>query len=285
VLLALDVGNTETVIGLFEETAENTPRPPTPIGDEGGELPDLRYHWRVATEPERTADEHALLLVDLLRLVGIDVRGDELFRHISGLAVSSSVPGVTAALRRMVARWFPVPLVVVGPGVRTGMPVLYDNPKEVGADRIANAVGAVDLMEPPLIVVDIGTATTFDVVSSAGEYLGGAISPGLEVSAEALFDSAAALPRVELTEPRRVVGKSTVESIQSGIVYGYAGLVDGLCQRIIEDLGQANVVATGGLAGLITPHSRLIAYHEPWLTLHGLRLVYERNAVAPETRR
>lgn len=275
-LLALDVGNTQTVIGLFDPPVADAPADGNRPGD-GGELPDLKYHWRIATVADRTADEHALLLVDLLRLVDLDIRSDELHQHLSGIAVSSSVPGVTASLREMAQRWFPVPLVVIEPGVRTGMPILYDNPKEVGADRIANAVGALDLFEPPLIVVDLGTATTFDVISAAGEYLGGAITPGIEISTDALFGAAAALRRVELVEPRHVIGKSTVESIQSGIIYGYVGLVDGLCRRITDEIGEARVIATGGLAGLIWPLSEMIGYHEPWLTLHGLRLVYQRN--------
>jgi type III pantothenate kinase len=277
VLLALDVGNTQTVIGVFDPPTRGAAPSGTRGGSHGGELPDLKHHWRVATVADRTSDEHALLLVELLRLVGVDIRGDELKRHLSGIAVSSSVPGVTSALREMAQRWFPVPFVVIEPGVRTGMPILYDNPKEVGADRIANAVGALDLLEPPIIVVDLGTATTFDVVSAAGEYLGGAITPGVEISMNALFEEAAALRRVELVEPRHVIGKSTVESIQSGVVYGYVGLVDGLCRRIMDELGEARVVATGGLAGLICHLSEAITHHEPWLTLHGLRLVYERN--------
>jgi type III pantothenate kinase len=279
VLLALDVGNTQTVIGVFDPPSEGDTGVP-PGGARQGELPDLRYHWRIATVAERTADEHALLLVSLLRLVGLDVRGEELTKHLSGIAISSSVPSVTMELRKMADRWFPVPLVVIEPGVKTGMPILYDTPKEVGADRIATAVGALDLLDPPIIVVDLGTATTFDVVSGAGEYLGGAITPGIEISMDALFASAAALRRVELVEPRNVIGKSTVESIQSGVIYGYVGLVDGLCRRIIDELGDARVVATGGLAEVIWPLSEMIGSHQPWLTLHGLRLVYERNAVS-----
>ena len=274
-LLTVDVGNTHTVIGVFD------PRPSTdgaaPVARQAGELPDLRYHWRVATVAGRTPDEHALLLVELLRLVGLDIRGDELKKHLSGIAVSSSVPSATSALREMAQRWFPVPTVVIEPGIRTGMPILYDNPKEVGADRIANAVAAIDLFQPPLIVVDLGTATTFDVISPAGEYLGGAITPGIEISTDALFAAAAALRRVELVEPRHVIGRSTVESIQSGVIYGYVGLVDGLCRRIMDELGQSVVIATGGLASLIRPLSEVIDHHEPWLTLYGLRLIFERN--------
>ncbi len=276
-LLALDVGNTQTVIGVFDPPTREGEALARRAGAAGGELPDLKHHWRLATVADRTSDEHALLLVELLRLVGIDIRGDELKQQLTGLAVSSSVPSVTMALREMAVRWFPVPFVVIEPGIKTGMPILYDNPKEVGADRIANAVGALDLLTPPLIVVDLGTATTFDVVSAAGEYIGGAITPGVEISMDALFEAAAALRRVEIVEPRHVIGRSTVESIQSGAVYGYVGLVDGLCRRIIDELGEARVVATGGLAGLICHLSEVIEFHEPWLTLHGLRLIYERN--------
>jgi type III pantothenate kinase len=277
VLLALDVGNTQTVIGVFDTPAEGAASALDGPRRMAGELPDLRFHWRIATVSDRTADEHALLLVDYLRLVGVDIRADELRRHLSGIAISSSVPSATSALREMAQRWFPIPTVVIEPGVRTGMPILYDNPKEVGADRIANAVGALDLFDAPLIVVDLGTATTFDVISAAGEYLGGAITPGIEVATDALFAAAAALRRVELIEPRHVIGKSTVESIQSGVIYGYVGLVDGLCRRIKDELGEATVIATGGLASVIRPLSEQIDHHEPWLTLHGLRLVFERN--------
>jgi type III pantothenate kinase len=292
-LLTLDVGNTHTVIGVFAgangaaAAASSGPAGPgaeaarTSLRDEqrlAGELPDLVYHWRIATDASRTADEHALLVVELLRLVGTDIGGEELTKQLSGIAISSSVPSATSALREMAHRWFPVPTVVIEPGVRTGMPILYDNPKEVGADRIANAVGALDLFEPPLIVVDLGTATTFDAISAAGEYLGGAIAPGIEISTDALFAAAAALRRVEFVEPRNVIGKSTVESIQSGVIYGQVAMVDGLCRRIQEDLGEATVVATGGLSSVIFPLSQEVDHHEPWLTLHGLRLVFERNA-------
>jgi len=183
-----------------------------------------------------------------------------------------------------VARWFDVPSVVLEPGVRSGMPILYDNPKEVGADRIANAVGAQDLFGGPCVVVDLGTATTFDAISAAGEYLGGAITPGVAISLDALFANAAALGRVELVEPRSVIGKSTVESIQSGALYGFAGQVDGLCRRFAAVLGECTVVATGGLSELISPYSEEIEYVEPWLTLHGLRLIFDRNSSTTSTR-
>ena len=273
-LLAIDVGNTETVIGLFSlepgddpppGTRRVPPVPPEPAG--------LTHHWRLSTVDDRTPDEHALLLSQLLALDGIDI--DEV---VNGVAVTSSVPRVTTALRQMASRWFDVPSVVLEPGVRSGMPILYDNPKEVGADRIANAIGAHDLYGGPCIVVDLGTATTFDAISAAGEYLGGAIAPGIAISMDALFHHAAALRRVELVEPRSVIGKSTVESIQSGALYGFAAQVDGMCRRIMDELGHSTVVATGGLSEVIAPLSQCIEHREPWLTLHGLRLVYERNA-------
>lgn len=252
-LLAIDVGNTQTVIGLYDGA-------------------DLLHHWRIATVADRTSDEHALLIAQLLSLLGLS--HDE---AITGVVVSSTVPSITAAMREMTAQYFSVPTVVLEPGVRSGMPILYDNPKEVGADRIANAVGAYDLFGGPTIVVDFGTATTFDAVSAKGEYLGGAIVPGIEISLDALFGRAAALRRVELIEPRNVIGKSTIESIQSGAIYGFAAQVDGLCARIEAELGECEVVATGGLSHLIAPLSDAIGHEEPWLTLHGLRIIFQRN--------
>ena len=295
-LLALDVGNTQTVIGLFVSAAAPGPKPhehgvdgtvfATARGDSvtggPGELADLLHHWRLATVAERTADEYALLVTELLRLVGREFTAPA-DGGVGGMVVSSSVPEVTSAIREMAHIWFDVPLVVVEPGIRTGMPILYDNPKDVGADRVANAVGAIDLYGGPAIVVDMGTATTFDAISAAGEYLGGAITPGIAISMDALFEHAAALRRVELVEPRNVIGKSTVESIQSGAIYGYTGLVDSMCRRIADELGPSAIIATGGLAGLITPLSEMIQHHEPWLTLHGLRLVFDRNVARDES--
>jgi type III pantothenate kinase len=272
-LLAIDVGNTETVVGLFVDDPPATDSTTGPR--DGNEPAGLAHHWRLSTVAERTADEHALLLTQLLDLDGLDI--DEV---VSGIAVTSSVPFVTANLRQMATRWFDVPTVVLEPGVKSGMPILYDNPKEVGADRIANAVGAYDLFGGPCVVVDLGTATTFDAISGSGEYLGGAITPGVAISLDALFANAAALRRVELVEPRSVIGKSTVESIQSGALYGFAGQVDGLCRRFSAVLGEPTVVATGGLSELIAPYAEAIDYVEPWLTLHGLRIIYERNAAA-----
>jgi type III pantothenate kinase len=294
-LLALDVGNTQTVIGLF---ASGSGGPTRATGEayragradagsarEPRELADLVHHWRLATVAERTADEYALLVTELLGLVGLGFTGASVEDGVDGIVVSSSVPDVTSAVREMARIWFDVPLVVIEPGIRTGMPILYDNPRDVGADRVANAVGALDLYGSPAIVVDMGTATTFDAISAAGEYAGGAITPGIEISMDALFEHAAALRRVELVEPRNVIGKSTVESIQSGVIYGYTGLVDAMCRRISAELGPSTIIATGGLAGLITPLSEMIQHHEPWLTLHGLRLVFDRNVAGQDSGR
>jgi type III pantothenate kinase len=267
-LLAIDVGNTQTVIGLYDLEPDNE-------HNVGQRLADTHMldHWRVATNAERTADEHALVVQEFLGFHDFSFDDD-----IAGIVLCSSVPRVTGALRRMSERYFGQPPVVIEPGIRTGVPILVDNPKEVGADRIADTVAAFDLYGGPVVVVDFGTATTFEVVSSKGEFLGGAFFPGIDISLDALFNRAAALRRVELVEPRHVIGRSTVESMQSGVVYGYTSLVDGMVARIEAELGEkARVVSTGGLSGLITPLSRTITHHEPWLTLHGLRLIYEKN--------
>lgn len=231
----------------------------------------LADHWRVATVAERTSDEFALLVRQFLDLHGPGAGS------VDAVAVSSVVPQVTAALRDMTFRYYGFAPLVVGPGVKTGMPVLYDNPKEVGADRIVNSVAAYDLFGGPAVVVDFGTATTLDAVSARGEYLGGAILPGIAVSLDALFSRAAGLRKVELKVPRSAIGRTTAESVQSGVIFGFTGAVDHLVDRFEEELGESTVVATGGLAGLIVPSSRRIVHHEPWLTLHGLRLVHERN--------
>jgi type III pantothenate kinase len=256
VLVAIDVGNTQTVIGVFDPTDPDK----------------LAYRWRVSTVAARTADELALQLDQLFALEGLDAR-----EVVTGIAVASVVPRLRTAIRDMADQWFRVPTIVVEPGVRTGMPILYDNPREVGADRIADAVAAFEAYGGPTIVVDFGTATTFEVVSAKGEYLGGVILPGIEISLEALFARAALLPRVELVEPRSVLAKNTVESVQSGAIYGFAAQVDGLCKRLVAEIGPATVVATGGLASLIGPVSEAIDHHEPWLTLYGLKIIYERN--------
>ena len=270
-LLAMDVGNTETVIGLFGPELPDAPEAmgfARASGERG-----LAFHWRISTVSERTPDEHAMVLTQLLDLEGLDLRTE-----ITAMAISSSAPTVTTQLRRMANRWFSnLELTVIGPGTKSGMAILYDNPREVGADRIADAVGAYDLYPGASIVVDMGTATVFDVVSAKGEYLGGAIAPGVAISLEALYTHASALRSVELIRPRSVIGRSTVESIQAGVLYGFAAQVDGVVERILEELGEATVIATGGLAGLIAPHTKHVQHVEPWLTLHGLRIVHERN--------
>ncbi|MGH2674938.1 MAG: type III pantothenate kinase [Actinomycetota bacterium] len=253
-LLAIDVGNTETVVGVFREE-------------------ELAWRWRMATVPERTADELALLYGGFLQQQGLSFD-----RNVTGVVVSSVVPSATQALREMVRRYFRFPPVVVEPGVKTGVPVLTDNPKEVGADRIVNALAAFSRFGGPCVVVDFGTATTFDCVSEHGEYVGGAIAPGLQVAARSLFEHAARLPLVELVAPQSAIGKNTVESVQSGLIFGYAAMVDGMVERLAKELGQPTVVATGGLAPAVIEECRVVDHHEPWLTLEGLRLVFEKNA-------
>ena len=253
-LLAIDVGNTETVLGTFH-------------GDE------LASHWRSSTREDRTADELALMLNGFLAEEGLSFRED-----VTGVAIASVVPALTQSLREMVVRYLSFAPVVVEPGTRTGISILYDNPKDVGADRIANAAAAHARFGGPAVVVDFGTATTFDVVSANAEYMGGVIFPGIKVSADALFAAAARLPRVEIVPPRGVVAKTTVESVQAGLVYGTAGMVDGVIERIAKEVGPPVVIATGGLAPLVVDHCSSVQHHEPWLTLEGLRLIHERNA-------
>jgi type III pantothenate kinase len=271
VLLAMDVGNTETLIGLFGEADLDAPEAmgfARASGEHG-----LAYHWRTSTMLERTPDEHAIMLTQLLDLEGLDLKN-----AVTEIAICSSAPSVTTQLRRMANRWFSdLDITVLGPGTKSGMPILYENPREVGADRIADAVGAFDLYPGPSIVVDMGTATVFDVISARGEYMGGAIAPGVAISLEALYTHAAALRSVELVPPRSVIGRSTVESIQSGVLYGFAAQVDGVVDRILDEIGEATVIGTGGLASLIATHTRHVRIIEPWLTLHGLRIVHERN--------
>jgi type III pantothenate kinase len=253
-LLAIDVGNTETVVGVFRDE-------------------ELAWRWRMATVPDRTADELALLFGGFLQQQELSFD-----RNVTGVVLSSVVPSATQALREMVRRYFRFQPVVVEPGVKTGVPVLTDNPKEVGADRIVNALAAFTAYSGPCVVVDFGTATTFDCVSERGEYVGGVIAPGLQVAARALFEHTARLPLVELVAPPAAIGKNTVESVQSGLIYGYAALVDGMVERITKELGHPTVVATGGLASVVIGECRTVDHHEPWLTLEGLRLVFEKNA-------
>jgi type III pantothenate kinase len=249
VLLAVDIGNTNTVLGVFD----------------GAKLVES---WRVKTDARDTADELALTYRGLLGATEID-----------GVAACSTVPAVLGQLRIMLERYYPdLPAVVVEPGVRTGVPLLYDNPRELGSDRIVNALAAFHLYGGPSIVVDFGTSTNFDVVSAKGEFLGGVLAPGIEISIDALASRAARLVKVELARPRAVIGKSTVEALQSGILYGFAGQIDGLVRRIVAELGTpATVIATGGLAQVVIAESETLQHHEPDLTLVGLRLVYERN--------
>jgi type III pantothenate kinase len=254
-LLAIDAGNTQTVFGLYTRGAH----------PEKGAGQGLVDHWRLSTDADRTHDEYAVLLRNFLDTIGYDMDAE-----VTGVAICSGVPRVLANLRQMVHRYFVFEPVVIEPGVKT-------NPKEVGAGRIANAVAAFDLYGGPTVVVDFGTGTNFDVISAKGEFVGGAIAPGIEISLDALFGRAAALRAVELVEPRNVIGKSTVESIQSGAVYGFVGLVDGMVERFRKELGQCTVVSTGGLAHLLSAVSDTIQHTEPFLTLHGLRLVHEKN--------
>ena len=263
-LLAIDTGNTQTMGGLYDLT------PATPDRCASTGLVD---HWRVATQHDRTEDELAVMFGAFLADHDFD-----LHRDVSGFVVSSGVPAVTAALRRFAERYLTVSPLILGPGVKSGMTIRYEDPRAVGADRIANAVGATDLFGPSNVVVDFGTATTFDVIDSDGAYLGGSILPGLEISLDALFERAALLRQVDLVEPRHAVGRNTHESIQSGVIFGTASLVDGMVERIEHEIGPATVIATGGYAELIAPHTRSVEHHEPWLTLHGLRIVHEKNA-------
>ena len=252
-LLAIDAGNTQTVVGLFD----------------GAELVD---HWRIATVADRTSDELALMIQQFLGFHGFSF--DD---NITGVSISSGVPMVTAALREMTERYFGFSPLVIEPGIRTGMPILYDNPKEVGADRIANAVGAYDLYGGPTIVVDFGTRNDDRGDQRRRRVPRRCDLPGIEISLDALFGRAAGLRRIELVEPKHVIGKSTVESIQSGVIYGFSGQVDALCDRFRAELGECTVIATGGLAELIGPHTHSVKHYEPWLTLFGLRIVFERN--------
>lgn len=261
ILLCADIGNSHTTLGLLD----------------AGEVLD---HWRVATDERRTADEWAVLLRGLLRESPALQAGDD---RVDGVAVCATVPGVLHEWREMLDRDFgSVPHVVVEPGVRTGVPVLMDNPREVGADRIVNALAAARLYDGPSIVVDFGTATTFDVVSTRGEYVGGAISPGIDISLEALGRRGAQLRKVELLRPRSVIAKNTVEALQSGLVFGVASQVDGIVARMVRELGvpvdDVNVVATGGLAPIVVEECASFTDHQPWLTLLGLEMVFLRNA-------
>jgi type III pantothenate kinase len=265
-LLALDVGNTNTVLALYNLEPDSHQ--------------DLVANWRVTTQKTQTADEFGVLILSLLSLHKIDSAA------VTGVIISSVVPPLDSTLRRVSERYFKIKPLFVEPGIKTGMPLLIDNPAELGADRVANGVAALARYGGPCIVVDFGTATTFDVVSANGEFLGGVIAPGLGISADALFSRAARLARVNIKKPAKVIGTNTVTNLQSGIFYGYIGLVDGILERIIEELGgKPRVIATGGLATLIADDSKYITTVDHLLTLDGLRIIYQRNQTAPWARR
>jgi type III pantothenate kinase len=262
VLLAVDVGNTNVSLGVFRYA---------------GEKAELAHHWRMATHREQTSDEVLVVLRGLFELSGCKTES------FTDAILSSVVPPLLPIWERVCQKLLDRPPLTVGPGIRTGMPVRYENPREVGADRIVNAVAAFELVGGPVIAVDFGTATTFDCVSARGEYLGGAIFPGVLVSMEALFDRASMLHRVEIARPRTVIGRTTTASLQSGLLFGYAGMVDAMVTRIREELdADARVIATGGLAQLIASETRTIERVEPFLTLEGLRILFEKNRPPPE---
>lgn len=256
VLLAIDVGNTNVSLGVFDYAS--------------GEAV-LAHHWRLGTHREQTSDEVTIAVRALFE------QPSRSTSEVTDVILSSVVPPLVPIWERVSSKLFDREPLTVGPGVRTGMPIRYENPREVGADRIVNAVAAVELMGAPVIAVDFGTATTFDCVSPDGEYLGGAIFPGIHISMEALFDRASMLHRVEVSRPRAVIGRTTTQSLQSGLLFGYAGMVDSMIERIHGELPGARVVATGGLAQLIASETKMIERVEPFLTLEGLRSLFEKN--------
>ncbi|KOO42326.1 type III pantothenate kinase [Priestia koreensis] len=253
-IFVLDVGNTNTVLGVYK-------------GDE------LKYHWRIETSRNKTEDEYGMVIKPLLEHVGLT------FKDIHGIIISSVVPPIMFALERMCQKYFHIKPLVVGPGIKTGLNIKYENPREVGADRIVNAVAGIHLYGSPLIIVDFGTATTYCYVNEDKQYMGGAIAPGITISTEALYSRAAKLPRIEIARPSHIIGKNTVSAMQAGIVYGYVGQVEGIVSRMkAEAKTEPKVIATGGLATLVAKESNIIDIVDPFLTLKGLQLIYTKNA-------
>ncbi len=252
-LLAIDIGNTTVALGVFRDK-------------------ELVKDWKVRTEREKTADEYGIILLELLRTASLKPES------VEAVIISSVVPPLTPVFQDLSRNMFGLKALVVGPGLRTGMPILYENPLEVGADRVVAGVAAFEKYGGPLVVVDFGTATTFDAITAKGEYLGGAIAPGIQISAEALYLKTAKLPRIEIAKPKKAIGRTTVASMQSGLYFGYIGLVNNIIAEIKKEIGQnARVISTGGFASLITPEVQAIDSHEPYLVLEGLRIIYDRN--------
>lgn len=272
-LLALDVGNTNTTLALYRLEGE-----PSPAAAPDANRPDLVAHWRVTTHRAQTVDEYGVFFVNLFEMHGLKPS------QVTHIIISSVVPPVDSTLRRVCETYFHLEPMFVEPGIKTGMPMLIDNPTELGADRLCDCIAAFERYGGPAIVVDFGTATKFEVISERGEYLGGAIAPGLGLSADALFARAAKLSRVDVRRPAKVIGTNTVAHLQSGLYYGFIGLVDGVLERIVAELGADRkpraVIATGGLAGMVAEDSRYITKIDDLLTLDGLRILFERNRAA-----
>ncbi|MDO7485586.1 type III pantothenate kinase [Peribacillus sp. NPDC096622] len=252
-IFVLDVGNTNTVLGVYDEDI-------------------LKYHWRIETSRHKTEDEYGMVIKSLLQHEGLS------FDQFDGIIISSVVPPIMFALERMCKKYFGIKPLIVGPGIKTGLNIKYENPREVGADRIVNAVAGIQEYGSPLIIVDFGTATTYCYINEDKQYMGGAIAPGINISTEALYSKAAKLPRIEISRPEGIIGKNTVSAMQAGILYGYVGQVEGIVNRIKAQSNlEPTVIATGGLATLIANESTVIDVVEPFLTLKGLQLIYKRN--------